>query len=77
LPAGASIVANHYQDLMVWQKSMDLAVEVYRVSAAFPQSEIYGLTNQVRRASVSVPGNIAEGQGRLTNGEFKQFLGHA
>lgn len=51
--------------------------EIYRSTRAFPKDEMYGLTNQLRRAAVFIPSNIAEGQGRLTTGEFKQFLGHA
>ena len=66
-----------YKDLIVWQRSKALASEVYRITENFPKSEAYGLTSQVRRAAVSVPSNIAEGQGRLTRGEFQQFLGHA
>lgn len=56
---------------------MALVSDVYRCTQCFPKEEIYGLTSQIRRAAVSVPSNIAEGQGRLTRGEFKQFLGHA
>ena len=63
-----------YQELVAWQKSMDLVVQVYHVSTAFPATELYGLTNQVRRASVSVPSNIAEGQGRGIGGEFAHHL---
>ena len=66
-----------YRDLVVWQKAMELVTEVYRSTAAFPKDEIYGLTSQLRRAAVSIPANIAEGQGRLTQGEFCQFLGYA
>ena len=66
-----------YRDLIAWQKAMDLVEEIYTATRVFPKDELYGLTSQVRRASVSVPSNIAEGQGRLTPGEFKQFLGHA
>jgi four helix bundle protein len=56
---------------------MALVSEVYRHTKDFPPNEIYGLTSQLRRAAVSIPSNIAEGQGRLSPGEFKQFLGHA
>lgn len=66
-----------YRDLVVWQKSMALVINVYRCTQAFPKSEMYGLAAQLRRAAVSVPSNIAEGQGRISTGEFKQFLGHA
>jgi four helix bundle protein len=62
---------------LVWQEAKNLAVEVYRLSEKFPKQEIYGLTSQVRRAAISVVSNIAEGQGRLTQGEFVQFLGHS
>jgi four helix bundle protein len=70
-------MGHSYQDLIAWQKAMDLAEEVYKATRGFPKHELYGLTSQLRRAAVSVPSNIAEGQGRLTPGEFKQFLGHA
>jgi len=66
-----------YRDLVVWQKSMALVTEVYRHTERFPRAEAFGLTAQLRRAAVSIPSNIAEGQGRLSTGEFKQFLGHA
>ena len=66
--------AKNYQDLIVWQKAMDLVVEVYRATKQFPKEELYGLTSQLRRAIVSVPSNIAEGQGRRSAKEFLQFL---
>ena len=66
-----------YKDLIVWQKSIVLVTNVYRCTKAFPKDELYGLTAQLRRAAVSVPSNIAEGQGRVSTGEFRQFLGHA
>jgi four helix bundle protein len=56
---------------------MDFAQEIYAATRSFPKDELYGLTSQLRRAVISVPSNIAEGQGRLTPGEFRQFLGHA
>lgn len=65
------------QELIGWKKSRALVAEIYRHTQSFPKHEIYGLTSQLRRAAVSIPSNIAEGQGRLTRGEFKQFLGHA
>ena len=66
-----------HRDLIVWQKAMDLVVMVYQESKGFPKEETYGLTSQIRRAAVSVPANIAEGQGRRLTGEFLQFLGNA
>jgi four helix bundle protein len=63
-----------YQDLIVWQKSMDLVERVYRMTRAFPKEELYGLTSQIRRAAVSVPSNIAEGQARRSTAEFLSFL---
>jgi four helix bundle protein len=70
-------VVRSYRDLVAWKKSMALVANVYRCTQAFPKAEIYGLAVQLRRAAVSVPSNIAEGQGRISTGEFKQFLGHA
>ncbi len=64
-----------YQDLIVWQKSMILVTEIYRHTSNFPKVEMYGLVSQMRRAAVSVPSNIAEGQARNSKGEFRQFLG--
>lgn len=66
-----------YQELIAWQKAIALVTQIYSLTAAFPQAEIYGLTSQLRRAAVSIPSNIAEGQGRATKGEFIQFLCHA
>ncbi len=67
----------NYKELKVWQKSMDLVEIVYKFTTAFPKEEMYGLTSQLRRASLSVPVNIAEGHARNTTGEFLQFLGIA
>jgi four helix bundle protein len=67
----------HYQQLIAWQKAIALVTEIYSATKSFPGDEIYGLTSQLRRAAVSVPSNIAEGQGRATRGEFVQFLCHA
>jgi four helix bundle protein len=67
----------HYKDLLVWQKAIALVTQVYVVTRSFPREELYGLTSQIRRAAVSVPSNIAEGQARLTLGEFCHFLGIA
>ncbi len=66
-----------HQDLKVWQRSMELVAAIYERTSAFPKSELYGLTSQIRRAAVSVPSNIAEGQGRRSPKEFCQFLRHA
>ena len=63
-----------YRDLIAWRKAMDLVTDVYRVTRAFPKDELYGLTNQLRRAAVSVPSNIAEGQARFSCKEFHHFL---
>lgn len=65
------------EDLKVWNKAMEIAVETYKLSADFPTEEKYGLTSQIRKSAVSVPSNIAEGAGRNTSGEFKNFLGIA
>ena len=63
-----------YRDLLVWQKGMDLAEQVYRLSRTWPKEEIYGLTSQVRRAAASIPANIAEGYGRQSGASYSQFL---
>lgn len=63
-----------YRDLLVWQKAMDLVVECYRLSREFPKFETYGLANQIQRAAVSVPSNIAEGNERQGAKEFLHFL---
>ena len=68
------MAVTHYQDLIAWQKAMDLVEAVYRITRQFPRDELYGLTNQVRRAAVSVPSNIAEGQGRGVGAEFAHQL---
>ena len=66
-----------YKDLVVWQRAVQLSLEIYRLTSSFPSSEQFGLTNQLRRASVSIASNIAEGYGRSSRGEYLQFLGHA
>ncbi|MGD0481916.1 MAG: four helix bundle protein [Terracidiphilus sp.] len=66
-----------FKELVVWQRAVELTTEIYRLTAAFPSSEQFGLSNQLRRASVSIASNIAEGYGRSTRGEYVQFLGHA
>ena len=70
---GRSDIQNH-RDLVVWQKSMDLAVSAYRVTESFPTQERYGMTSQIRRSSASVPANIAEGYGRESPGAYAQQL---
>ena len=69
--------ANSYRDLIVWQKGMTLVKRIYQITATFPVDERFGLVTQMRRAAVSVPSNIAEGQARHTTGEFVQFVSHA
>ena len=66
-----------YKDLVVWQKAMELVTAVYRATTSFPKDELFGSTSQLRRAAVSIPSNIAEGQGRLSEKEFRFFLGQA
>jgi four helix bundle protein len=63
-----------YQDLQAWKAAIELVKEIYKVTARFPPSEFYGLTGQIRRVAVSIPSNIAEGQGRNSSRGFKQFL---
>lgn len=66
-----------YKDLLVWQNGIELAKLVYRLTRPFPAEEKFGLVAQMRRAAVSIPSNIAEGQARRTTGEFIQFISHA
>ena len=66
-----------YRDLIAWQKAMKFVTQIYEVTQQFPSEERYGLTNQLRRASVSVPSNIAEGQARFSQKEFHHFLSMA
>jgi four helix bundle protein len=68
---------HNYKELNVWKRSIKLTVEVYKLSKLFPSDEKFGLTSQIRKCSVSVPSNIAEGAGRRTDGEFVNFLGIA
>jgi len=64
----------NYKDLKVWQKAHQLTLNVYKESKHFPKEELYSLTNQLRRASSSIPANIAEGCGKNTSGDFANFL---
>ncbi len=65
---------NSYQDLKVWQKSIDLVVEVYSLTKFFPKEELYITVSQIRRAAISIPSNIAEGYSRKNRPEYLQFL---
>jgi four helix bundle protein len=67
-------MVSSYKDLVVWQRSIELSLSIYRLTATFPVEERFGITSQLRRASVSIPSNIAEGYGRGTRKEYKQFL---
>jgi four helix bundle protein len=68
-------VSRNYRDLLVWQKGIDLVVEIYLLARKFPKEEVYGLKTQIQRAVVSIPSNIAEGQGRgASPAEFARFL---
>jgi four helix bundle protein len=71
---GGFMTVKSYRDLETWQQAMALVLEVYRVTKLFPKEELFGLTSQVRRAVVSIPSNIAEGQGRTSTKEFLQHL---
>jgi four helix bundle protein len=63
-----------YREMIVWQKSVDLVTMIYFKTRSFPNEELYGLTNQIRRAAISIPSNIAEGFGRNSKKDFKRFL---
>ena len=62
---------------MVWQRAIEMSLAIYKLTSSFPASEQFGLTSQLRRASVSVPSNIADGYGKSSRGEYLSFLGHA
>lgn len=70
-------MAKHYKDLIAWQKAMDLVQAVYDATDEFPKREVYSLTDQIRRAAVSIPSNIAERQAHFSNREFLHFLRHS
>ena len=69
--------SSSFKDLRVWQEGMRFAVAIYRVTNNFPKHELYGLSQQLRRAAVSIPSNIAEGKGHRSDREFRNFLLHA
>ena len=66
-----------FKDLVVWQRAVQMSLSIYKLTSSFPASERFGLTNQLRRASVSVASNIAEGYGKSSKGEYMSYLGHA
>ena len=63
-----------FKNLIVWQKSMDLVTKIYKLTEAFPKTEVYGITSQIRRSAVSIPSNISEGSFRSSNKDFIRFL---
>ncbi|WP_264534650.1 four helix bundle protein [Flavobacterium sp. N1736] len=65
---------SHFKKILVWQKSISLVTKIYKATKTFPKEEIFGLTSQIRRSSVSIPSNIAEGSGRGSNKDFLRFL---
>ncbi|CAE6519236.1 Four helix bundle protein [Nitrosomonas nitrosa] len=71
---GKIMTVKNYRELIIWQKAMDLVELIYQVTKNFPKEELYGLTSQIRRAAVSIPSNIAEGQARQSTSEFRNFL---
>ena len=71
------MAGSSFRELRVWQEAMKLTTEIYRCTNEFPKHELYGLSQQIRRAAVSVPSNIAEGKGHRSNKEFVRFLLHA
>ncbi|MGA8341250.1 MAG: four helix bundle protein [Candidatus Sulfotelmatobacter sp.] len=74
IACGGAPLGESYRDLITWQKAMRLVTEIYQATRLFPRDELYGLTNQLRGAAVSVPSNIAEGQARFSRKEFHHFL---
>jgi four helix bundle protein len=71
------VAGGNYRELIAWQKAIAFVLGVYAVTRAWPRDEQYGLTNQIRRAAVSVPSNVAEGQGRASDNDFHRFLSMA
>ena len=70
-------MSDSFKDLVVWQRAIEKSLAIYKLTSSFPVSEQFGLTNQLRRAAVSVASNIAEGYGKSSKGEYVSFLGHA
>ena len=70
-------MAESFRDLLVWQRAIRMSLYIYRLTSGFPKEEVFGLSSQIRRAGVSVASNIAEGYGRNSTGEYKNFLGMA
>src|SRR6202012_1645134 len=70
-------MAQRLEDLQVWNRAIEMSIAVYKATTGFPKQEMYGLSSPLQRAAVSDASNIAEGRGRLSNGEFRQFLGMA
>jgi four helix bundle protein len=70
-------MAGNYRDLIAWQKAITLTQFIYKLTESFPKREMFGLASQMRRAAVSIAANIAEGNGRISRGEWQQFLGYA
>ena len=71
------MLSSDFKDLIVWKKAVDLVTEVYKTVAKFPKEEIYGITSQIKRSSVSIPSNVAEGQARYNTKDFIHFLHYA
>ena len=67
-------MSRSYKDLIVWKKSMDLVMRIYDITDSFPKSELFGLTNQIRKSAISIPSNISEGKMRFSDQEFRRFL---
>lgn len=65
---------SHFRKILVWQKSITLVTKIYKATSTFPKEEMFGLTSQIRRSSVSIPSNITEGSGRESNKDFLRFL---
>ncbi len=68
---------HNFRNLVIWKKAINLVEDIYRLTLKFPEDEKYGLTSQIRRSAISIPSNVAEGAGKNTEGEFKNFLGIA